>query len=461
MKSFESIGLWFLPSAPEIQVPGTLTFSKDGGLSLKLAGTFQSALSIENATYPLIQGVVSESPFGRFITLFQCFATSVRIGMPGISLETIHANHGFAGTDYVDSDAMLFDSALLSFSPLAAWLGCSGLSVDYSANTAHWIRPKSIRAIVAEAEISATFTNKVHSDLIPRFVSFEETPIVAIKDFGHATAREIQSRFVAPLSRLMTFASGNTSSIERYTLRINADSEEAESSRFERLYSPAEAPEKDRVRAGSSLLFTLDGVPGGFESFLQTWFRFVETHRDFCAVYFSYGYERHGYLERRFLFQMLAAGCLVREGNLEDPALKAFEEFRDSFSTAELLATQPYAALALPTAFELAMPTLFAKFVDHHWHVIGEIVGVVPNRFVESLFATFNHVRRFGEEDANTIKGANLYWLLERLRAVITIGVLSRLGFADAKILEIIAENAEMAHLRTIKAPWEELDDGA
>jgi len=460
MKPFESIGVWFLPSAPDSQIPGTLTFSKDGGLSLKLAGKFRPGLSIENAAYPLIQGVVSDSPYGRFITLFNCFRTNLQTGMPGISLETICANHGFAGSDYVDSEAMLFDSALLSFSPLAAWLGYSGLSVDYSMNTAHWVRPEPIRANVADAGISAAFTKKVHSDLISRVVSFEETPIVAIRDFGRATANEIHSRFVGPLLRLMVFVSGNTSSIDRYTLRITADND-ADSSDFERLYSPFESPEKGGAKTSRSLLFALDDVPGGFESFLRTWFRFVETHRAFCAMFFSYGYEKHDYVERRFLLQMLATECFLKEERPQDPALKAFEDFRESFLNANLLLTEPYATLAMPSVIELAAPTLFAKSVDRHWPVICDVVGTTQNRFIETLFATFNHAKNYGERGANTLVGPNLYWLSERLKAVLTICVLRCLGFADEKILQIVAQNAEMAHLRAIKAPWEELNDGA
>src|SRR5688572_11001068 len=105
MKSFESVGIWFLPQAPDAQVGGTLSFSKKDGLALALTGSFKTDWNIGGSNYPLIHGVVSDSPYGKFLSLFECFATNLSIGMPGISVETIHANHGFAGNEFVDLES--------------------------------------------------------------------------------------------------------------------------------------------------------------------------------------------------------------------------------------------------------------------------------------------------------------------------------------------------------------------
>src|SRR5437588_7372650 len=131
MKPFESTGLWFLPEAPDTQVPGTIEFSQDDGIRLRLSGSFQHTWNIDAARYPIIRGAVSDSPYGKFITLFNCMAINLRFGMPGAAVETVRATHGFAGTDFVESDAMQFDGAAMYFSTLGAWLNFSGLTFEH------------------------------------------------------------------------------------------------------------------------------------------------------------------------------------------------------------------------------------------------------------------------------------------------------------------------------------------
>ena len=74
--------------------------------------------------------------------------------MPGISLETIHANHGYAGSDFVHSETMRFDGVLICFSTLSLWLGCSGLNVDLSSPgfDISWRQPPQISCNVRRSQ---------------------------------------------------------------------------------------------------------------------------------------------------------------------------------------------------------------------------------------------------------------------------------------------------------------------
>lgn len=92
MKSFESTGVWHLPSEPDKQLAGDLTFSPQDGLRLRLTGTFNQTWGITIPKYPVIHGVVSESPYGKFFSLFDSFPSSLKIGMPGVALENVTIN---------------------------------------------------------------------------------------------------------------------------------------------------------------------------------------------------------------------------------------------------------------------------------------------------------------------------------------------------------------------------------
>ncbi len=453
MKAFESVGVWFVPTEPDVLVAGTLTFSQYDGLTLKLTGTFQQNWTIETARYPVVHGVVSESPYGKYIALFDCFATNLRIGMPGISLETIRANHGFAGSAFVDSDTMLFDEVSLNFTPLAEWLDYSGLErlPDPGGTGVTWHRPQQRDCKVLDATISTSFGLNITTDILPRTVSLEETPALMIHDFGHSTAADIHCRFVAPLSRLMTFVSEDTALLDRYRLYRLKEGETVPV-QFDRLYSPIRSTHKAKQLSKPDLLFSLAQVPGDFESFLQSWFCFDEAHPDFCTMFFSYCYERSGFLESRFLFQMLAAECLAREAIHDARILSFFEHARSLLL--RVGGNEPYGPLAPPAATVMATPTLFATLINRHWSVIHEVVGTTEARFIEVLFETLDHVNNRGTQASDVVTGRNLYWLLERLAAVIKVCILKLLGFTDDKVTHVITANPKMAHLKLIKAPW-------
>jgi hypothetical protein len=462
MKPFESTGLWFLPEDADTQVPGTVEFSQDDGFRLRLSGSFQHTWNIDAARYPIIRGAVSDSPYGKFITLFNCVATNLRFGMPGAAVETIHATHGFAGTDFVDSDAMPFDGAAMYFSTLGAWLNFSGLTFEHDPKGMRviWRRPEQLECKVDDAVISTTFAFSTKGGPLGGAITLEETPAFMLGAFGSATADDIHSRFFAPLSNLMTFASDGKSNLDRYTLYKSAD-KPGGSDQFDRLYSPAVTYNKSESHPTAiDFLFSLNDVRERYEPFMQKWFTFVKTHPDFCKMFFSYGYEKHGFLETRFLFQMVSAECLVREENQDDATMKFFESMREAFLKTEALIKEPYATVAFPSAIQMAMPTLFGKLVNRQWPLVSEMVGTTEGRFTEALFATLEFVNTRGKQSQSAVGGTHLYWLLARLTAVLKICILKRLEFTDEKIKEIVNRNAQMNLLKTRKAPWKPDKDG-
>ena len=88
MKPFESVGIWFLPEAPDRKVAGTLSFSQDEPLELKLSGVFSEEWGRLTPHYKLIRGVINQSPYGKYVTLLRSFSKSLHLGMPGLTLKT-------------------------------------------------------------------------------------------------------------------------------------------------------------------------------------------------------------------------------------------------------------------------------------------------------------------------------------------------------------------------------------
>ena len=452
MKSFESLGIWFLPKDPETYVAGTISFSKEQGIKLVLSNAIQKADGIGELNYPLIHGVVSESPYGKFISLFDCFTTNIRFGMPGISVERIRANHGFAGDEHVDSVLTLFNAASVSFPTLGAWLKTSGLKVDVEGEdvVARWHRPTKYECHVAGATIQTTAGLKTERGGKGGSISLHETQAFMVKGFGEKSANEIDSTYAGPLSKLVTFASDRPSQLDLFRFYKG----ENKTAQFNRIYSPAGEGSTSESNRDDDLLFTAADVPGGFEQFMKLWFEFVRGHPNFCRVFFLSGYDKKGFVETRFLLLMQAVECLLYdETPKESDDLKPFEKVRQTSFADNVFSQRPFAGVLIPTAFQMAMPSLFSKLVDENWELIEDVVGTSKEQFLNVLFGTFNYVMNRGKHP-DEVKGSNFFWLHQRLAAVVKICLLKLLQFSHDKIVSIIARNGEMRHLKSIAEPW-------
>lgn len=455
MKRFETMGLWFLPTDSDKQIAGRIRYSRQDGISLELAGTFQSNWGSSSVPrYDVIHGIVSQSPYGRFISLFDCFATNLSAGMPGLSLETLHVHHGFIGAGFVTSIDTRFHEATVYFRTLARWLNVFGFEIASSPDVlVKWNKREPLKAEVQGGYIStaAALSQSINND--PPSVTVTETPAFLIQCRAPSTADEIHHSIVGPLAYLMTFVADKPSPVSRYTLH-EVESED-EIKNFDRFYSPVDEPASKRGRRRDEPLFYLRDVPDSFASFVPRWFSFVESHPNFCAMFFSHAYRAASYVESRFLFRMLAAQLLAKEQYSDDSVWSHMDETRRAALALVRLSGQSFAGFVLPSVSQMVSAPLVAKLFSHHWPLIQSLVGTDQDRFLSTIFSTLDFVTtRIPLNEHAMTDGPDLLWLSERLVAAIKIIMLRILGFSDDRIVSTITTNGDLAHLRLIKEPW-------
>ncbi|MFI5072656.1 MAG: hypothetical protein ACHP8A_17385 [Terriglobales bacterium] len=457
MKPFESTGSWFVPPDHDKIVPGTLRFSPEDGLSLTLLGAFQESWGMQAIQYPVINGIITDSPYGKRVSLFDCFATKLRFGTPGIALETIRANHAFVGSSLIEAKEIEFDEAAVYFDDLAFWLNVSGLSTDMAANEviARWHQHDPLESTVPGAEISTTSFFNHSSSGAPPSITMEEVPGLLIHLDTPLTHEKLHEEYVGALIRLMTFIADRPAEFNRYML-FSGNDEEPHRTRLDRIYAPMgyQNSEERQTKSDARIIFTIRDIPGGFPVLIPAWFDFVKKHPDFCSMFFSYAYVDTGYVESRFLFRMLAAQLLAREEYPDDPILTGFEEFHKELIGPPDKSMRKLISLVLPSFSQLALPAMLSKLLDERWGVLEQIVSTEKLHFIESLFSTFDHVLNRGKPGSSAILGTNLYWLTERLTAVIKLCVLKSLGLTDEAIRKISATNPRLSHLKQSKQPW-------
>ncbi len=129
-------GYFWLPSASEKKIPGTLTISDGGKIELEVVGIFDETVGEQNnaisdrGEFERIVGNIEIEKYG-LVTLDGCFYKHWHPFSNGISKSLLHVSKALFGIAYDDKDPLLFNTLKFSVEGIDEWFGLSGINVDY------------------------------------------------------------------------------------------------------------------------------------------------------------------------------------------------------------------------------------------------------------------------------------------------------------------------------------------
>lgn len=122
MQSFQASGLCYLPSDPDRLVAGTLEFSKENGLRLRLSGSLGEATGLHKTDqHGAVYGVLESSRLGRFVLATACLRVKYSISMPGYSTEELAPAIAFVSSRPFESEAIDARSVQVRLVGLDEW----------------------------------------------------------------------------------------------------------------------------------------------------------------------------------------------------------------------------------------------------------------------------------------------------------------------------------------------------
>ena len=285
MKFFRASGLWFPADEPENKVAGSLRFS-DTGLQLRLLGGFQGGWSPDFQEYGIIHGIVGGSPYGDFVSLYDCFQLIKSVKSQGIGTETVRCDRAYIGNDYLLAE----DAAIRSISLTTSFLY-------------EWARPKNVS--------SFTLSNLTLNEVGVRYIATEPIPVeiddaVALVVSGcsrrmsaraagllaHSSinitpriplgARAIVGKFVQRLCDLLTFATDRPNAAEEVKLtRSNGMGVSKDHSvLYDRIFRLKR--ERSDLLEGDMLFSLSEAIEAGL-NIIQRWLIFAKSNPGFCA----------------------------------------------------------------------------------------------------------------------------------------------------------------------------------
>jgi hypothetical protein len=459
MQAFECQGLWTLPDTEAPPVAGTLRVSPGGDLRLSVIGSLGPPEgSNRRKEHPVILGSV-DGPLGNNVTLAGCYVTRSRFGSFAGVREEYRAQRGFFGAHLSRPSDFSFRRMQLRVGGLGAWAhslsgfrqgGLGGKRVGEEAPLLYYTMPSPLGGPTPGGEISLGFGLTSSSTL--EGYTYTEQPEVVVTFDPPLSEGEINQRFVHPLQNLMTFVSDRAQEVERVSLwrdDILAPMGENPEIRLigARVFPEAE-DEKAELIHPHELLFGLSDLEEGFAPFIERWFRLTTAYADACNIFFGLQYGPPAYLDVTFLgvIQSLALYYTRREDGV---AHRIQEEQR----LTEILGKIPAEDAEWVRSHIWARPfpplqDILAKLLDEHAELMSPLLQSDTWGFIREVLGTLAYtIHRDPPFNQVVSFGAELYWMMAKLRILLKLCLLRELGFSAEKSGSFFGKNHVYQHL--------------
>lgn len=447
MHSIDSTGFWHLPDASEAPVSGTLHYSAQTGIILSLTGTLRETVhATEAITYPLIHGVIAESPYeGKLVTLVNCFRRRTRLAIPGFELEEIRANRAYIGTGHLaNEDLSRFVSVRANYAHLDEWSNLSGFrdfEPEYPEPGVVVVRYEEPRPQELRIDGGNSPLLEVQSAKSTRDRHFEITEQVQLtfSDAAGFTPQHILRELISPFGDFLTFAVDRPSPLD--DILLIGESPDGER-RVHLLFQPIYKPRDDWAPSLSDMLFTRQEVVSAHPNVLGEWLRLRRQFKIPFDVYFGLLYGPPAYLETKFRLLVTALSQFLA-GRVSDRAIR---DAIDSLRRATPDSSDGLWIDMLPSPEELCLPQGIHTVIAAYRELMISALGHGADEFLAALI----EMKRYLFEHRDSVEARSstqLLLMVERLTLLTKVVILEHLGFSHAEIVTVISRNKTYHYL--------------
>lgn len=448
-EEFKKSGYFWLPSAPDRRIPGTLVISDGGEIELEVVGLFDESVEALNRALndnDELKRVVGHIEKHGLVTLDNCFYKKKNIAFGGISKSTVHVNRAFIGAAYDDDEVAFFNKVKFSVEGIDEWIGLSGIKVEHEFEQ----RTASITYTPPE-EISLILNNGMNLLItfawtLPSFPHLKEAKIT------QKTYFEISSETKCPLNEfisivykittLLGFAIDNTVCIEKVTAKSNditrdiGDGQTAPvpiSVYYASLPYSNKVPKIDRHR----MLFTFRQLGKNAGHIFNNWIDAYDVIDPALNLYFSSKTGAHKYLDGNFLYLAQALESYHRRTSNEkmmDDA--AFQELTEQLIEKCPEEYQGWLSAKLVYGNEVSLSRRLKSIIEPFKHLIG--TSKARNKLIRSIVDTRNYLTHYDEElQRKAANGKELWVLCLRMEAIFQLHLLQVLGFTKEEVQSV------------------------
>lgn len=455
MQELEEIGIWWIPSNPDIQVSGLLKFSSSTGIQLELIGSLQEHRAVDfSDTCPIILGVTQ----GKLITLFENKGVHSRSSSPGFKSEKYTVKIAFVGAHFSSLDEVKFHRAAVEYSYLSDWANLPVIkrkkeieedNYNIQEFNFSYTHPKSVQGNTNQGILSLVYTWQDAGQ--PFQIDFSQSATFEIKSQERFSFEEWMAKLIFPLQNFITLATDRPNSVTRvlvfshYGTRATDDN-----SQFTKQDIPIEVVYRSvytEIRQDSQLLpddllFGLKDIKETFGDTMSRWLAIADELDSVCNLFFSTRYSQKMYQENHFLNIVQAAESYHRRRRFNRVLSKVEHEERISRIIDNAL-EEDKEWLKQKLAFSNE-PSLKERLIDlgQETKEITSPLITDEDSFIKQVRDNRNYLTHYDKSlRKKAVKGENLYWLTYTLEVLLQTCFLKELGFSSEQCVALFERN--------------------
>lgn len=456
----QKLGYFWLSSKPDIKVPGTLTISDGGRITLDVVGLFDGnsemflELSEGNNKPIRFNGLIDG--YG-YVTLDECFvAHKSMVFGGGVGKSQVRANLALLGVSFDSTEELLFNRFRFSVEGIDEWLQISGISVENNFGT----KETAIRY-----SLPANITVKINDNMTLAVVfsyGFNGLPLCTEAKISQKASFELETKSAISLkdfasiahkvTTFLGFAIDKPVCINSVFVEVN-DIAHCTDDGGVVAYDPIGVYYADTLYIKDvsdvslyNMLFNFLQVKDKFELVINKWLSAYEFIDPTLNLYFSVKAKAHRYLESRFL--ALTQGVESYHRRTSSESLMYDEEYK--VLVREIVANCPednkeWLAARLAHGNELSFGTRLSKMINQFKIYFGE--SKQRKKLVKSITDTRNYLTHYDAGlKENALKNADLYRACQKIEAILQLHFLLLLGFDSSEIDTVVKNSAELRH---------------
>ena len=441
-------GVFWLPSSPQNQIPGTLSISDGGDVKLELTRPIDSSSLQALFGYPhpnslnrILGHVEQDGP----VIIDRCYHMSKKrnIAHGGlITGDVILANRIFVTLPYQEDTSPCFNAVTFSVESIDEWVGISGIEVDTqfenSALTISYNRPEDL-TLNLENGMQLQITFAWTAPGLPAAKRAEVTQKIYFRLVSQEP-HELDA-FISVAEKItafMCFIMDEIVCLEKVTATAGDLHRETHNKSPVKIYCSSWPYSKDEPEIREwRILFRFKEIQNRAESMINNWIESCEQIAPAFDLYFLTKTGRIGSKDLQFLTLVQALEAFHRRtSNEKHMDEEKFKEIRKQLIKVCPKEERNWFAQNLNYANELTLKNRLEGMTEPFDDFMG---GEYRSKLIDSIKDTRNYLTHYDpRSEQKAVEGQSLEFLILKMNALFRLHFLKLIGFDKQEIDSIV-----------------------
>jgi len=456
-EEFKQSGYFWLPSAPERKMPGTLIITDGGNIELEVVGWFEEIIEWLNTAQngkDELERIIGHIEDHGLVTLEDCFYKKKSISdVGGISKFSVFVNKALIGVAYEDNGIVSLNTFKFSVEGIDEWVGLSGIKVEnqWEKRTASitYSQPEDISLKLNNGmNLLITFSRtlpenpntteaKITQKTYFKLVSEQERPL---NDFTSAASK---------ITTLLGFAIDKTVCLEQVSATFDAIPQDISNNKtvpfsVSVYYASQPYTKLEQKIDRHRMLFRFGQIREDAERIVNNWFDAYDEIDPALNLYFSTKTGAYKYLEGNFL--ALAQGLETYHRRTSNEKLMdeaVFKELTENLIKQCPEKNQEWLSERLQHGNELNLRKRIKNIIEPFKKLIG--TSKKREKLITTIVATRNYLTHYNEAlESKAARGRDLLLLCLKMEAIFQLHLLQVLGFTQEEVQSVFDHSDEL-----------------